>query len=314
MQRNQIFSSNFLNLDFKDISNEIKKNGFFCFEKALSDEFVDKIYSDVKSSGLSLNTNNIAGVYFTHGNQFFLTHMLGISEKFFDYCTSDKVLDVCTDFLGDEYRLKALRYYENFGGQNMQWHTDNKYYDQNKKGSTITKTPGLIFITYISDVNDGEFQYVKGSHLWSSESKHHDYSQKEIESKFSKDIVGFKKPKGSLLIYNTFGIHRAKPTKNKNFVRKSLFFQVDREINHSEPILIKTEFVKKLDDRIKMYLGFGKRSGQRVYPETSLETMPFNKETSYKIFGWMIGRFANKLPGFLRKRVRRVLKKDRSTA
>ena len=43
----------------------------------------------------------------------------------------------------------------------MQWHTDNKYYDQNKKGSTITKTPGLIFITYISDVNDGEFQYVK---------------------------------------------------------------------------------------------------------------------------------------------------------
>ena len=313
MQVNQIFNKDFLNLDHKSISNEIKKNGFFSFKKALTDEFVDKIYSDVKNSGLSLNTNNIAGVYFTHGNQFFLTHMLGISEKFFDYCTSDKVLDVCTDFLGDKYRLKALRYYENFGGQNMQWHTDNKYYDQNKKGSTITKTPGLIFITYISDVDDGEFQYVKGSHLWSSENKHHDYTQDEIEKKFSKDIVGFKKPKGSILIYNTFGIHRAKPTKNKKFVRKSLFFQVDREINHSEPILIKTEFVKKLDERIKLYLGFGKRSGQRVYPETSLETMPFNKETSGKILSWMVGRFANKLPGFLRKRVRRVLKKNIST-
>ena len=313
MQRNQIFSNSFLNLDDKAISQEIKKNGFFSFEKALTDDFVENVYNDVKSSGLSLNTNNIAGVYFTHGNQFFLTHMLGVSEKFFDYCTSEKVLNVCSDFLGKEYRLKALRYYENFGGQNMQWHTDNKYYDQNKKGSTVTKTPGLIFIAYISDVNDGEFQYVKGSHLWSAENKNHDYTQEEIETKFSKDIVGFKKPKGSILIYNTFGIHRAIPTKDKNFVRKSLFFQVDREINHSEPILVKTEFIKKFDDRIKLYLGFGKRSGQRVYPETSLETMPFNKITSSKIFGWMAGRFANKLPGFIRKRVRNAIKKVNSS-
>ena len=35
----------------------------------------------------------------------------------------------------------------------------------------------------------GEFQYVKGSHLWSAENKNHDYTQEEIETKFSKDII-----------------------------------------------------------------------------------------------------------------------------
>ena len=135
--------------------------------------------------------------------------MLAVSKSFFNYCTHEKLLDICTNFLGDEYRLKALRYYENFGGQLMQWHTDNRYYDENKKGDTNTKTPGLIFLAYVSDVEDGEFQYIKGSHLWSAENQHNDYTREYVEKNFSKDIVGFKKPRGSIVIYNTFGIHRA---------------------------------------------------------------------------------------------------------
>ena len=109
-------------------------------------------------------------------------------------------------------------------------------------------------------------------------------------------------------MYNTFGIHRAKPAKNKNFTRKTLFFQVEQELNHSEPILIKTEFLTKCDEQIKMFLGFGRRAGQKIYPETSLDTMPFNKRTSSAIIKWLLSRFANTLPGFLRKRIRKVLK------
>ena len=305
----EIFNKDFLNLDFKKITDEIKKNGFFSFDNALSENFINNIVNDVKTCGLSLNKNNIAGVYFTHGGQFFLTHMLAVSKSFFNYCTSEKILNICSDFLGNEHRLKALRYYENFGGQIMQWHTDNRYYDEKNKGDTHTKTPGLIFLAYISDVDDGEFQYIKGSHIWSSKYNYNDYSVKFVEENYSNDIVGFKKPKGSIVIYNTFGVHRAKPTSNKNFVRKTLFFQVDREIDHSTPILLKTEFLTKFDERIKLFLGFGKKSGQKIYPETDLNTMPFNKTTASEIFKWLIGRFANILPGFIRKRIRNALKK-----
>ena len=91
----------------------------------------------------------------------------------------------------------------------------------------------------------------------------------------------------------------------------SILFIAGAPLKHLMSIFIVANI--SLDERIKLYLGFGKRSGQRVYPETSLETMPFNKETSGKILSWMVGRFANKLPGFLRKRVRRVLKKNIST-
>ena len=85
------------------------------------------------------------------------------------------------------FRLKALRYYENFGGQHMQWHTDNRRYDK-EQGETHTSAPGIIFLAYISDVDDGEFQYIKGSHIWSSENTHHDYSVKFI---FYRVILSF---------------------------------------------------------------------------------------------------------------------------
>ena len=57
--------------------------------------------------------------------------------------------------------------------------------------------------------------------MWSGENTHHDYSKDFVEQKYKNDIVGFKGKKGTILIYNTWGVHRAKPTSNKNFVRKS---------------------------------------------------------------------------------------------
>ena len=308
MKENPIFNPEFLNLDFKLISNEIRENGFFSFNKALSEKFVNSIANDVKDSGLSLNKNDIGGVYFTHGHQFFLTHMLAVSKSFFNYCTNKKVLDICNDYLGNEFRLKALRYYENFGGQVMQWHTDNRYYDGTETSGINTKTPGLIFLAYISDVDDGEFQYIRGSHIWSLENKHNDYSIDSIEKNNKKDIVGFKNPRGSLVIYNSHGVHRAKPSANKNLIRKSLFFQVDQDINRSEPILLKTEYMDRFDERMKLYLGFGKKTGMELYPNTSLDTLPINKKIFSEISKWLLGRLANKFPGFLRKKIRKILK------
>ena len=37
--------------------------------------------------------------------------------------------------------------------------------------------------------------------------------------------------------------------------------QVDKEMNASTPILINTEFADSLDEKIKMFLGFGHKSG-----------------------------------------------------
>ena len=61
---------------------------------------------------------------------------------------------------------------------------------------------------------------------------------------FNKSIVSFKMPKGSIVIFDNKTIHRAKPYFDFFWRRKSLFFQIDNEVEDGEKILIKTEFIK----------------------------------------------------------------------
>ena len=68
MNQEQIFNKDFLNLDYKVISKELNEKGFFSFDNALTNNFVNQILDDVNSAGLSLNNNNVGGVYYTHGN------------------------------------------------------------------------------------------------------------------------------------------------------------------------------------------------------------------------------------------------------
>mgnify|MGYP005997600601 CR=1 FL=1 len=300
-----VFTNQFLNCDNSKIVKEVRDKGFFKFENALTKEFIDNISKDVKKADLGLNKNNVAGVYFTHGNQFFLTHMLAASKSFYDYCTNSKVIDFCKNIFGNLYRLKALRYYENFGGQHMQWHTDNRRYDRDK-GETHTTAPGIIFLAYLSDVEDGEFQYIEKSHVWSGENTHHDYTVDYINSNHKKDIVGFKGKKGTILIYNSWGVHRAKPTLNKNFVRKTLFFQVEKDTSQSEPILLNAEYLNNLNEDVKMYLGFGKKATNAVYPNTDIFTMPINKRTFGIVYRWILSRLILYVPGFVRKKIRKI--------
>ena len=185
----------------------------------------------------------------------------------------------------------------------MQWHSDNKT-DKN-----IANIPGLIFIFYVSDVENGQFQYIKGSHNWSGKKAYSDYSDDFINKNYKDKIKNFKLPKGSLIIYNTYGIHRAEPVINKNFIRKSVFFQVDSETENSEPIILNTRFVNEMNDKIQMFLGFGKTSDYPIYPNSSLNTLPLNKSLFYDLIKYVIYRFCKSIFNYLPKFIQRVIKK-----
>ena len=61
-----IFTDKFLKLQNSLIVDEVRNKGFFKFEGALTDDFINDVANDVKTAGISLNTNNVSGVYFTH--------------------------------------------------------------------------------------------------------------------------------------------------------------------------------------------------------------------------------------------------------
>ena len=295
-----IFTDKFKLISTDIIIDDLKKFGYFSYEKALTDQVINEIEKDATKSKINLNNNKITGVY--SEKQYYFTNLLASSKKFYNFVTSDFVFNISEKFLGKEFRLKALRYYETLGGHHMQWHSDNKTDKQ------FAQIPGLIFIFYISDVADGEFQYIQGSHIWSGKSEYSDYNDQLIEKNYKDKIKSFKLQKGSLIIYNSYGIHRAKPVKNKKFIRKSVFFQVDAKTDNSEPIIINTEYIEKVDKRLSMFLGFGKPSNYNVFPSTSLNTLQFNKNFFITITKYFIYRFLKNILNFLPLSIKKKLR------
>ena len=305
MNIKSIISEKLYNIDIQIVVKELQNKGYFSFPKALSNDALLAIEQDATKSKLNLNNNEISGVY--SEKQYFLTNLLSVSKTFYDFVTSNFVFDICKNYLGNEFRLSALRYYETFGGHHMQWHTDNK------TDRDVAKIPGIIFIFYVSDVEDGEFQYIEGSHLWSGEKAYNDYDDDLIQKKYKDKIKSFKHPKGSLIIYNTYGIHRAKPVTDKNFLRKSVFFQVDTETKNSEPIILNTKFISTVNSDIEMLFGFGKPSNYKVFPNTSIKSLPLSNKVIRVFLKYLIYRFSRCIydlaPISLRNFIKKVIRK-----
>jgi len=268
--RSELFTESFLSVPNATIVNAIKTDGVFCAPAALTENFLSSICEDVARTGHGLNRNWVSSVY--TADQLFLCHMFAVSPSFIKYCTDSRFFELFDQILEGHYRLKCHRYYETYGGHHMPWHTDNKI----EQG--LGNTRGLIAIAYMSDVADGEFQYVRGSQIWSGERDYNYYTDQFVEQNYSNEILSFTGPKGTLVIFDTYGIHRAKPVKKSNFIRKSLHFQVDGALKASEPLLINPEYIDNLDDRIKRYLGFGQPSGLNIYPDTDFSTMPLRQQ------------------------------------
>ena len=185
----------------------------------------------------------------------------------------------------------------------MQWHTDNK------TDRAFAHIPGIIFIVYLSDVEDGQFQYIEGSHLWSGEKAYSNYSDEFIEENHREKIKDFKFPRGSLIIYNTYGVHRAKPVFKKEFARKSVFFQVDSEINDSEPVILNTKFVTTLSDNLQMFLGFGQPSNYEIYPKTSINSLPLNKSLVLIFLNYFLVRIKRDIYNLFPCRLKDIIRK-----
>ena len=264
--RKKLFYENTKSSDLQKYKNKFSKQGFLYLPKMLSDDFISSIKNDVSKSRNNFNNNKLAGVSLK--SQYYNTFMLSVSKDFFNYCTSKFVLNFAEEILQrDDFRLKALRYYETGSGHKMQWHTDTK------TSEGFRKIPGLIFICYVSDVPKGEFQYIEGSHNWSQKSLENDFNEEFINKHCAKQIKSFKGSAGDLLIYDTAGIHRAKPFFDKNFTRCSLFFQVDCE-NNSEPIYLNPSFIDPNNKRVLNYLGFGQPSTYKEFPISSAGLAP----------------------------------------
>ncbi len=267
-----IFNEKFLEIDDQNIINKIENTGFFFFEEAIKKEFLNQISNDLSGKEFGVNDNFSTPV--VTRTQYYFTHALTTSKNYFDLIISNKFLSLAKSKFNDKFRLKCHRYYETKYGHHMTWHADNV----DNQGN-IHENDGLIFIIYVNDVFDGEFQLIQGTNL---KENHHERklnysSDKFVEENFADKVVSFKGKAGSIIVYDTWHLHRAKPINNKNFIRKSIFMQIDQSMRNSEKIILTPDFINK--DQIKnlelmTYLGFGEKSDFPSAPIASHKNLP----------------------------------------
>ena len=153
-------------------------------QKAIDENLLNNVLIDVNENKFSINKNWVTGVYTK--SQYYLTNILGCSKSFYNLITNEKIMNTCENYMGKNFRLKATRYYETHPSHEMHWHTDNK------ADKEFKEIKGLIFIVYLEDVEDGEFQYIKNSHKFSAEKKLITIKMKKLRKNIKKKLYHLK--------------------------------------------------------------------------------------------------------------------------
>ncbi len=244
-----------------EIISEINNKTFFSKEKFLSDNAIKNIHSELELWKPKFNTNDIHPTRTFNG--WYHSMAMAKSNTVYDIITSDFILDVCRKYFEKNFRLKSHRVYSIYSGASMPWHSDNK------NGGKKHDYKGLIFIFYLKDVYKGQFQAIKDSEKFSEKFPSPKIDKKLIEREYSNQIVNFKLPAGSLIVYNDKTIHRAKPYFDPFWYRTSLFIQIDQNMENSEKIILNPSFIKNIDEEKKMFLGFGRKNDAPHEPVVS---------------------------------------------
>lgn len=251
-------------LDIDKIAKSLAKTGYYRIDNFLAKDQIEEILSEV-SLGFGINSNNVGPVDF-YGQTFF-SNVLAHSRSIFNLISSKFVLDLSKRYLGSSIRLKCQRYYESGFKYQLYWHTDNQTVD-----GRFTDVRGLVFIIYLCDTFEGYLEVIEGSNVWSNARNKNRFTDEEIEKNHSQDLRSLPGKAGTLVITDTQTIHHTHLISSPDFRRKSLFFQIDDDILHSESMMINPEFFSDRSKEVLDFFGFGMPSGYNRVPQTSIIT------------------------------------------
>ena len=189
--------------------------------------------------------------------------VLTLDQGFVDLALHPLLLAVVRGYLGEGFRLaeakgwKSLATRRSFHG----WHGD-AWYDQ-----TVVRTipKELKLALYLTDVESGEFQYVRGSHR-----QQHPTSVADawVESVDPARIEKLRGPAGSAFLFDTTGVHQQSTPILED--RLAVFYcyhdtriplqPEDVAYHRYHPLLLNAAFLGGLGEEDRRVLGFGDRS------------------------------------------------------
>lgn len=189
-------------------------------------------------------------------------NLLIYDKSFYDLALQPDINTVIEHYIGKDFQLMEARGWETIATKRKfhGWHND-AWYDPQLE--TIPRE--LKVACYLTDVESGQFQYVKGSHSPAKRPGH--WNDKEIEQQYSDVIENAYGPAGTVVLFDPTGIHRqASPVLTPrrivmlNYHDPAVPIQKqDRDWGRYRPLLLNAEFLGELSAEQQRVLGFGVR-------------------------------------------------------
>jgi ectoine hydroxylase-related dioxygenase (phytanoyl-CoA dioxygenase family) len=244
----------------EDLLRQLERDGIALVPNLLTGEQLQSMRTAFLGRLSRMRWNDFDGFEKTEKLRHMVQDVLVIDQGFVDAALHPAVKSTLNAYLGDRYALveakgwKSLPTMKDFHG----WHGD-AWYDQR----VIKEIPREVKLgIYLSDVETGAFQYVKGSH-----GKIHPRMFDPSEAR-PDQIVEMRGPAGTAFLFDTTGIHRAgipiltpRLAVFLNFHDPSVPLQdEDVEYYRYHPLLLNAAFLREFSAEERRILGMGNKA------------------------------------------------------
>lgn len=241
----------------------LERDGIMILQDLVSREQLRSMQEAFAARLRRLRFSDVDGYEKTERYRDMLQDILTLDQGFVDLALHPAVLAVLRDYLGPRFRLteakgwRSLATRRSFHG----WHAD-AWYDQ-VAAEEIPREVKLAL--YLTDVETGEFQYIRGSHR-----KQHPRSvlDHEVEGIDPSRILRAMGRAGTVILFDTSGIHRqGEPILEDrhavflNYHDPTVPLQAeDVAYYRYHPLLLNAALLGDLSEEHPRILGFGDKS------------------------------------------------------
>lgn len=249
--------------DIDRLASKLESDGAVVLSGLVPDSTLKDMQAAFASRLRHQRMNNVDGYQRTEPKRLLVEDVLTLAQGFVDIAVHPIIRGVLDKYIGATYSLceakgwQTLRSLKDFHG----WHGD-AWYDQHAIVDRIPREVKLAF--YLSDVNSGAFQYLRGTHQRVAP---HLVKRADVDSLPLDEIMEFKGAAGTAILFDTSGIHRQgipvlEPRRAVfyNFHDPSIPLQAeDIEYYRYHPILLNAAFLGDLKQDQQRVLGFGNK-------------------------------------------------------
>lgn len=211
-----------------------------------------------------LKSNDVDGFTRTELKRRNVENVLVLAQGFVDIGLHPIVTELARRYVGRDFSLCETKGWETLESESdfHGWHGD-MWYDKGWANGTIPREVKLAF--YLSDVDNGAFQYIKGTHQKAAPDL---LTRQQAQQLPIQDMIEFKGPAGTAVMFDTSGIHRqGVPVLTR---RRAVFYnyhdasvplqQEDVDYYRYHPLTLNAAFLGDLDDERRRILGFGSKA------------------------------------------------------